>query len=1110
MKKFSLFICCAVFTVCLLFTIPAKAQVAETVDSGTCGENLIWTLDAAGTLTICGTGEMQTYWDWQEYSNDIRKVVIENGATSIDADAFRYCSNLTSVEIPESVTNIEGYAFGECTGLVSVTLGAGVRNVGYGAFSDCTSLVDITMSGVVTTIGSDAFGNCTSLTSVEIPESVTSIGGFAFEDCTSLASVTIGDGAIDIASSAFSGCTSLKYNVYDNAKYLGNSTNPYSALIKATTYTIPDCTIHPDTRNVCAGAFANCKNLVNIIIPNRVTTIGDSAFSSCSSLSSILIADSVTSVGGYAFARCDSLTCITIPASVTAIGQDVFYGSDNLASICVEEENAMYASDTKGVLFNKEITELIQVPKAISGTYAIPYGVTFIGDAAFEDCIHLTGITIPDSVISIGYIAFQGCSSLKSVTIPDSVTFIDTGAFAKCRSLTSVEIPGSVVELRSTFYLCDNLSSVFLNEGLTHLYSSVFSGCNLKEVSIPDSVVYISGEAFDSCTALTSVTIGKGVATIGRLAFGNCTSLESFYVDKANAYFSSDSFGVLYNKDKTKLIQCPGAYQGNFEVPDSVTEIGPAAFAYCSDLTSVSLPSSVTKIDTGAFSYTYGFAIEGGIHYVRPTDAAAGISAIIVSEENTVFSGLNGVLYSKDKSVLLQVPSRYAGQLVIPESVRVINENAVAFCSELTGLIIPNTVTEIEKYAFYACDLKTIVLPNQLTSIKEGTFYNSGIREIVIPDSVITVDMAAFSDCKELIAVTIPDSLINIGFFAFCCCDSLTTVTIPDSVTTIEPYAFEHCYNLTSVTIPDSVTDIGEGAFYGCDSLAIYGNKESFARQYAEENNISFVVIENYQAINGEEKFTTLQEALDAYQTGTIQLLTNVDSVTITKNAVVDLNGFSISSVTATAATLTVLDSKTDDYSVADNDYGKIASLTGTITPATGYIAIAEKDGTSYHKVSLKITHMSLRSADAGVYYKCTCNGDEMVAAQVTSYGVALSVRGTPKIGESGTGYSVFTNFVSGNNTPSTLLKNVMKDTNTVERNNSNADVQVYGRAYIQIGDSYIYGETVSRSFREQVELVDTIWSTLTAQQQTAVLEMCRTFQEDMAAWTIPNIKNSI
>ena len=150
---------------------PGKSNILA---SGTCGDNLTWTLDDAGTLTISGTGAMDDYGGdapWYAWRNDIKAVSIPDGVTTIGLEAFSGCTSLTSVTIPDSVTSI----------------------------------------------GVDAFYSCTSLTSVTIPDGVTSIGEFSFQRCTSLTSVTIGNGVTSIGHSAFSGCTGLK-NMYYSGK----------------------------------------------------------------------------------------------------------------------------------------------------------------------------------------------------------------------------------------------------------------------------------------------------------------------------------------------------------------------------------------------------------------------------------------------------------------------------------------------------------------------------------------------------------------------------------------------------------------------------------------------------------------------------------------------------------------------------------------------------------------------------------------------------------------------------------------------------------------------------------------------------------------------------
>ena len=254
-------------------------------------------------------------------------------------------------------------------------------------------------------------------------------------------------------------------------------------------------------------AFEYCEYLTSVTIPSGVTSIGDFAFCECFSLTSVVIPDSVTSIGEYAFADCSSLTAVTIPASVTNIGEDAFSGCSSLTSVTipkgvtsigkwafnycssltgiwVDVNNPNYSNDSKGVLFNKDRTILIQAPGALSGAYSIPSSVTNIGATAFEGCSSLTSVKIPNGVTSIGNWAFSDCSGLSSVTIPGSVTSIEWGAFS-CTGLTSLTIPGSVG-------------------------------------NIDDCL-------FESCSSLTSVYIPGSVTSIGECAFLDCSSLEDVY-----------------------------------------------------------------------------------------------------------------------------------------------------------------------------------------------------------------------------------------------------------------------------------------------------------------------------------------------------------------------------------------------------------------------------------------------------------------------------------------------------------------------------------------------------------------------------------------------------
>ena len=475
----------------------------------------------------------------------------------------------------------------------------------YGSRSRVKSAV---IADGVTSIGSSAFDGCKSLASVTIPDSVTRIGEWAFYDCESLTSVTIPDSVTRIGDGAFASCTSL------TGIWVAEGSSHYSSDASGVLF---NKGMH--TLVQCPGAFAAYT------IPDSVTSIGGSAFRGCASLTSVTIPDSVTCIGDWAFSRCESLTSVTIPDSVTSIGDCAFVSCTSLTGIWVAEGNSHYSSDASGVLFNKDMTTLVQCPGAFAaytipdsvtriGEYAfayctsltsvtIPGSVTRIGVGAFAYCKSLTSVTIPNSVTSIRKGAFQGCTSLTSVTIPDSVTSIGEWAFYDCESLTSVTIPDSVTSIsKSAFSGCKSLTSVTIPDSVTSIVDGVFNGCtSLTNVTIPDSVTSIGDWAFFGCTSLTSVTIPDSVTSIGDGAFVSCTSLTGIWVAEGSSHYASDASGVLFNKGMHTLVQCPGAFAA-YTIPDSVTSIGEYAFCGCKSLTSVTIPDSVTSIDWSAFS----------------------------------------------------------------------------------------------------------------------------------------------------------------------------------------------------------------------------------------------------------------------------------------------------------------------------------------------------------------------------------------------------------------------------------------------------------------------------------------------------------------------------
>jgi hypothetical protein len=711
-----------------------------------------------------------------------------------DDNVFQGCISLTEVTFPQSLKTLGNLAFLNCESLMTVTMNEGLETIGHEAFRQCKVLDNVIIPNTVKEIGFEAFRWCINLTSIELPNSVEKIGYGAFRYCTWLRSVKLSESLKEIPGWAFEQTAITSIEIPNSVKKI----MPY--------------------------AFQLCANLTDITWGNSLESIGDEAFLQ-TNIERLILPEPLFEIGGGAFGKCENLTEVTIPSTTTRI-------SDAAFAECPQLKTVNILSTVPPVIpYNNCPFQLCDNPVEIHVYEGLKE--TYESNIGYE--VNL--VTQTDGTPGYGFMIIIDDLPLEqatSITIDNAPIYCEVGEMGQA---TATVQPANAFSHDFRWYSSDESilhieeitgQYIGLEEGTVTITVSTTDGSNLQATA----TVYV-GEVDNrtqqtiSLNAIPSMTYGDEAYTLPLQTTQGQTLIWS----------SSDNNVAAVNGNTLSIrgagtTTITATQEGNSDYLPFTKE-----YTLTVAKTSLTITATSYTIQQGdelpSFEASYSGFKNDEDPSVLTTQPTFGCSATSSSEPGTYditvsgaeaanydISYANGILTIEEKNPTPSSIITFADDAV--KTICVANwdtdgdgelsmDEAAAVTSLGTVFKNKSNITSFDELQYFT----------GLTSIGIQTFsYCTGLTSVTIPASVTSIDGWAFEHCTGLTSVTIPNSVTDIGTSAFWYCNGLTTITIPNSVTSIGKNAFNNCIGLTSVTIPNGVTSIGEGAFSECWGLA--------------------------------------------------------------------------------------------------------------------------------------------------------------------------------------------------------------------------------------------------------------------------------------------------